>query len=62
MHLANAFIQSDKHCIQSKHFISVHALPGNQTPWPMHRCSRMLFEMQEPKKIVLLWCWNWEES
>jgi len=18
--------------------------------------------MQEPKKIVLLWCWNWEES
>jgi len=18
--------------------------------------------MQEPKKIVLLWCWNWDES
>jgi len=32
MHLADAFIQSDLHCIQSIHFIiPFHAFPGNQT-------------------------------
>ncbi len=31
MHLADAFIQSDLHCIQIIHFLSVCVFPGNWT-------------------------------
>ncbi len=31
MHLADAFIQNDLHCIQVIHFLSVYVFPGNRT-------------------------------
>ncbi len=31
MHLADAFIQSDLHCIQAIHVLSVCVFPGNRT-------------------------------
>ncbi len=34
MHLADAFIQSDLHCIQTIHFLPVCVFPGNLTHDP----------------------------
>ncbi len=43
MHLADAFIQSDLHCIQVIHFRSVCVLPGNMfvTPGCLNHCEAL---------------------
>jgi len=53
MHLAEAFIQSDLHCISRKalKFLSVLAFPGNQThDLGIASTNALLFEQQERLK------------
>lgn len=47
MHLVDAFIQSDLHCIQRIHFISSRILwESNPQPWSCERHT-LLFKPQE---------------
>ncbi len=50
MHLADAFIQSDLHCIQVSTFLSALAFPGNRTH-DIGVASAMLYQLSYRKAI-----------
>ncbi len=59
MHLADAFIQSDLHCIQVtvSTFLSALAFPGNRTH-DLSVASAMLYQLSYRKADINLWAQN----
>ncbi len=52
MHLADAFIQSNLHCIQGTHMSS--CIPCESNPWPASVASAMLYCMSYTEALFLL--------
>ncbi len=64
MHLADAFIQSDLHCIQvtvSTFFLSALAFPGNQTH-DLGVANAMLYQLSYRKATYLIIFLSWQHS
>ncbi len=59
MHLADAFIQSDLHCIQVTvfTFLSAPAFPGNRTH-DLGVASAMLYQLSYRKAVPFTWIIN----
>ncbi len=53
MHLADAFIQSDLHCIQVSTFLSALAFPGNRTH-DLGVAGAMLYQLSYRKAVYLM--------
>ncbi len=52
MHLADAFIQSDLHCVQVSTFLSALAFPGNRTH-DLGVANAMLYQLSYRKAIII---------